>query len=38
LLAEGAAQQVDHAGHQAVGIDRLRIERLASSKGEQAVS
>ena len=35
--ADGAAQQVLHGGDELVGVDRLRIERLAAREGEQAV-
>ena len=34
--AEGAAQQVGHAGDQLVGVDRRRRQRLLAREGEQA--
>ncbi len=37
LLAQGAAQQIRHAGDEAARIDRLGIERRAAREGEQAL-
>ena len=35
LLAQGAPEQVGHAGDQAAKVERLRIERLLTRKGQQ---
>jgi hypothetical protein len=35
--ADGPAQQVLHGGDELVGVNRLRIERLAAREGEQSV-
>ena len=35
LLAQGAPQQVGHAGDEAAEVERLRIERLLTRKGQQ---
>ncbi len=37
LLADGAAQEIRHAGDQPADLDRLRLERLLPGEGEQAL-